>query len=83
MTIDLPATPQPLVISAPGASTGKPYVVGVAVNGVWITKPIIEHDVIKNGGMVEFEMSASPTAWASETVVGDGRVDMTFACCAG
>jgi hypothetical protein len=69
VTIDLPSAPQPLIISAPGASSGKPYVAGLKVNGVSVEQPIIEHEAISHGGTIEFEMSSSPSGWASETVV--------------
>ena len=70
ITLDLPGAPQPLVITAPGASTGKPYVAGLTLNGVPLSEPRIPHDAIRRGGTLEFEMSAAPAAWASETVAG-------------
>lgn len=70
ITLDLPWATQPLVITAPGASSGKTYVAGLTVNGVPLEQPVIQHDMIKNGGTVAFEMSESPSAWASGTLAG-------------
>ncbi|GJE97274.1 glycoside hydrolase family 92 protein [Phanerochaete sordida] len=72
ISIDLPGSPRPLVISAPGASSGKPYVAGVTVDGVALESPIIRHEQIVRGADVAFSMSASPQAWASETLDVEG-----------
>jgi putative alpha-1,2-mannosidase len=67
VTIDLPGTSQPLQIVAPGAST-KPYVKSLKINGKEVNEPIIKHSQIAYGGVIEFEMSDQPQAWASSTI---------------
>ena len=69
VNITLPAASRPLTISAPGASSGKPYVAALSIDGVPLSQPIITHDQIKDGAEIVFEMSATPTSWASETLV--------------
>ena len=68
VTIDLPAAPQPLVITSTGAPT-KPYIKSVTVNGRALSAPILTHADIASGGRIEFEMSGTPQAWASGTLV--------------
>ena len=68
MTIDLPNAPQPLVISSQGAPS-KPYIKSATVNGRALTAPILTHADIARGGTLAFEMSATPQAWASATLV--------------
>ncbi|KAI0260975.1 glycosyl hydrolase family 92-domain-containing protein [Gloeopeniophorella convolvens] len=67
ITVDLPASHQPLRIIAPGAMT-KPYVKSLKVDGKIVSEPVIKHSQIANGSTIEFEMSAEPQAWASSTV---------------
>jgi putative alpha-1,2-mannosidase len=69
ITIDLPGVNRTLVISSPGAPS-KQFVRSVKVNGKELTDPIIDHSQIIAGGLIEFEMSDEPQAWASEAVVG-------------
>ena len=64
INIDLPAASQPLHIFAPGAST-KLYVKSLKINGQEVNEPIIDHSQIAYGGVIEFEMSDQPQAWAS------------------
>ncbi|VDB92408.1 unnamed protein product [Peniophora sp. CBMAI 1063] len=66
-TIHLPGAPQPLVITAPGA-THQPYVKSITVNGDRLERPVILHSQIKDGGEIVFEMSGEPQKWASETM---------------
>jgi predicted alpha-1,2-mannosidase len=47
-------------IRAPGAEQGKIYVRSVKWNGVALTGPWIEHAELIAGGVLEFEMSATP-----------------------
>ena len=70
VTITLPGKPNPLIITSNGASTTKPYVASLKINGQATDTPIILHDQIVNGGEIEFVMSDKPTSWASETLVG-------------
>ena len=71
VTLDLPGVPTPLVISSPGAPS-KPYIKSVRVNGQALDSPILKHEDISRGGTIEFEMSATPQAWASATLVNTG-----------
>ncbi len=68
VTIDLPAAKHPLVITSPGAPS-KPYIKSVSVNGKKLAGPILTHADIASGGHIEFEMSETPQAWASATLV--------------
>ncbi|TFK83330.1 glycoside hydrolase family 92 protein [Polyporus arcularius HHB13444] len=68
VTIDLPAAKHPLVITSPGAPS-KPYIKNVSVNGKKLAGPILTHADIASGGHIEFEMSETPQAWASATLV--------------
>ena len=70
VTITLPGKPNPLIITSNGASTTKPYVSSLKINGQATDTPVILHDQIVNGGEIEFVMSDKPTSWASETLVG-------------
>jgi putative alpha-1,2-mannosidase len=67
VTINLPATSQPLHIFAPGAST-KLYVKSLRINGKEVNEPVVDHSQIAYGGVIEFEMSDQPQAWASSTI---------------
>ena len=69
ISLALPGAPRPLVVSAPGADSGKPYVAGVAVDGVPLAAPVIRHEQIARGAHIAFSMSATPQAWGSETLV--------------
>ncbi|EPS99718.1 hypothetical protein FOMPIDRAFT_161389 [Fomitopsis schrenkii] len=67
VTLSFPNAAQPLVISAPGAST-QPYIKSVTVNGVPLAQPVIAHEDIANGGEIVFEMADVPQEWASATL---------------
>ncbi|EKM58752.1 glycoside hydrolase family 92 protein [Phanerochaete carnosa HHB-10118-sp] len=73
ISFSLPSAARPLVISAPGASSGKPYVTAVTIDGVPLSAPIIRHEQIANGADIEFEMSATPASWGSETLKNTTR----------
>ena len=73
VTIDLPNALEPLVISSPGAPS-KPYIKSVSVNGHALSSPVLDHADIFRGGKIEFEMSATPEAWASSTLVSVVRI---------
>ncbi|KAI0795422.1 glycoside hydrolase family 92 protein [Abortiporus biennis] len=77
VTINLPAASKPLVISSPGAST-KPYIKSLNVNGKCTSKPIFKHSDIKDGGLIEFEMSDKPEKWASSTLTAGEDVDVLY-----
>ncbi|KDQ52009.1 glycoside hydrolase family 92 protein [Jaapia argillacea MUCL 33604] len=67
ITIDLPASSKPLVITAAGTQS-KPYVKSVTLNGMSLTKPIIKHEDIAHGGELVFEMSGEPEEWLAGNV---------------
>ena len=69
VTIDLPSAAQPLRIRAPGAPRN-PYIASLSVNGREVTTPVIHHADIANGAQLVFNMSAKPTSWGSNRVVG-------------
>lgn len=56
-----------LLISAPNAPT-KPYVKGVKVDGVAISRPVLTHGQIVGARSIEFEMSAVVQEWGSRGV---------------
>ena len=68
ITIKLPASEKPLVITSRGAGT-KPFVASLTINGRSLSEPVISHADIVNGGHIVFEMSETPTAWGSGTIV--------------
>lgn len=68
VTLSFPNVTQPLVISAPGATT-QPYIKSVTVNGVPLAQPVITHEDIAHGGEIVFEMADTPQEWASATLV--------------
>ena len=74
VTIDLPGSPRPLVISSPGASN-KPYIRSLKVDGVQVKGPLLTHDQIVHGGLIEFVMSNTPEEWGSSTIYvgGEGK----------
>lgn len=51
-----------LIISTLSASSGKPYVAAITIDGVLLSTPIIRHEQIVNSANVEFEMSATPVS---------------------
>lgn len=66
VTIDLPGSTTPLVISASGEPHGI-YVKSLTVNSAPVQVPIIHHTDIAHGGTVVFEMSTRPESWANST----------------
>lgn len=67
--IRLPAGPEgtqkekTLTIKAPGASEGKMYVEGVAIDGREVEKPMLKHGEIVGADVIEFRMSEEKTCW--------------------
>jgi predicted alpha-1,2-mannosidase len=55
-----------LVIEAPGAQPGTPYVAGVTWNGAPLAHPWIDHAELARGGTLRFEMSDRPTTWGRD-----------------
>ncbi|TFK88274.1 glycoside hydrolase family 92 protein [Polyporus arcularius HHB13444] len=70
ITIDLPGAPKPLVITSTGAPS-RPYIKSVTVNGRSLDTPILTHEDIVAGGHIVFEMSDTPQAWGSRTVLDE------------
>ncbi len=52
-------------ISAEGASE-LTYIKNVWLNGVELERSYISHDDIMNGGVMEYELSSTPTKWATD-----------------
>lgn len=56
-----------VVIEAPNAGTGKPYVVALKVNGKPSARSWLPEDFALKGGKLEFDLSTKPNkAWASK-----------------
>ena len=55
-----------LVINAPGASAGKDYVAGVSINGVPVNETTFDGDLVRQGGTIDFTMSATPADWGAK-----------------
>lgn len=54
-----------LTISAPG-SVNSPFLKGLTVDGVAVTKPVLRHRQIVTAKDIAFEMAESPQEWGSE-----------------
>jgi len=54
-----------LVIDAPGAGPGRPYVHGVTFNGVPLDHPWIQHADLARGGVLHFDMGDTPGDWGT------------------
>ncbi|KAF7983020.1 hypothetical protein HWV62_24658 [Athelia sp. TMB] len=65
--VRLPGAERPLEIHSRGASK-MPYVKSVKLNGRGIETPVLSHAEIAKGGIIQFEMSGRPEAWASSTL---------------
>lgn len=55
-----------LTISAPGASQGKRYVAGVSHNGQALKDVVIDGDLIRSGGTLQYTMSDQPQTWGDK-----------------
>lgn len=55
-----------LVINAPGASEGKDYVAGASINGTAITETTFDGDLVRDGGTLDFTMSATASSWGAK-----------------
>ncbi|MEU6127208.1 GH92 family glycosyl hydrolase [Streptomyces sp. NPDC047123] len=54
-----------LVVKAPKNSAKNVYVQGLKVNGKKWTSTALPHKLVANGGVLEFDMGAEPSAWGS------------------
>jgi len=54
---------QTLVIKAKGASEEKKYIQSAKFNGEPLSKPWFDHELIKDGGVLEFKMGDKPSDW--------------------
>ncbi|WP_238334704.1 GH92 family glycosyl hydrolase [Kribbella amoyensis] len=63
-TVNLP-NGKKLVVSAPENSAANKYVKGVKVNGKKWTSTALPHDLIGQGGKIEFELTDRPASWGS------------------
>jgi hypothetical protein len=67
VTINFTGSKQPLIISAPGASTNI-YVKSLTVDGQMLQDPVIRHEHFAHGGEILFEMSSKPETWTTSEV---------------
>ena len=65
--IDLGATEKTLVVEAPGAEPGRPYIRTARVNSKSLDRAWVTHGEIAGGGTIHFELSAVPTGWGEDT----------------
>ncbi|ATL70491.1 GH92 family glycosyl hydrolase [Nocardia terpenica] len=66
VTIDRPNGP-PIVLNAPNAASGTPYVTALRVNGQPWTKPWLPESFVTTGGTLDFTLSATPDpAWGAD-----------------
>jgi predicted alpha-1,2-mannosidase len=54
-----------LVITAPNNSARNVYVQGLSVNGKKYDKTYLPHDLLANGGTLQFTMGARPSSWGT------------------
>lgn len=65
VTIDSADSARTIRIEAPGASSGKPYVAGLKVNGRSTTKSWLNEDFSRHGGRLSFTMARSAGKWGT------------------
>lgn len=72
-------------VEAAGVQTGLSYIKAVSLNGKSINRSYITHQEIMEGGVLSFEMSDTPTEWATEansvppsSISGAGRLGAPF-----
>ncbi|WP_020671821.1 GH92 family glycosyl hydrolase [Amycolatopsis nigrescens] len=63
VTLRLPGSPRPLVVSAPGNSASNKYVKSLRVNGKPVAEPFISQRDLTRGGELRFTMSPTPHPW--------------------
>jgi predicted alpha-1,2-mannosidase len=61
-TVKLPNGAE-IVVNAPNNSATNIYVTGLRVNGASYDKAYLPHEVLANGAVLDFQMSASPGNW--------------------
>ena len=54
-----------LVIEAPGAGPGRPYVHGVTLNGEPVDRPWLRHEEIAEGGVLALDVRDTPGDWGT------------------
>ena len=62
VTVNLPDNKQFIVKTVNNSKENK-YIEKAVLNGVPLEKPFINHEDIKNGGVLEFTMTSQPTKW--------------------
>jgi predicted alpha-1,2-mannosidase len=56
-----------IIVNAPGASDGSPYVHGLTIDGAVSRQPWVPASLVTRGGVLDFSLSTSPdTSWGSE-----------------
>ncbi|MER6812692.1 glycoside hydrolase domain-containing protein [Spirillospora sp. NPDC000708] len=64
VTLDLPGSVRPLVITAAGTAT-RPYIQALNVNGRTVGKPFLTHADLARGGDLDFTMNRAPQPWGA------------------
>ncbi len=67
VTLRLPGSSRPLVISSPGNADNRPYVSAVSLDGNAVTTPFLSQSDLVNGGELKFDLSDSPQSWGAGT----------------
>ncbi|MCB9489548.1 MAG: glycoside hydrolase family 92 protein [Deltaproteobacteria bacterium] len=62
-----------LAVQVENAGSENVYVESVRINGTTLTEPYFTHDMIANGGVIEFVMSPTPTAFG--TITDEDRIE--------
>ncbi|GAA4527702.1 GH92 family glycosyl hydrolase [Amycolatopsis samaneae] len=66
VTLRLPGTRRPLVVSSPGNAADRPYVESLRLNGKPVTQPLLSQRDLTGGGELRFTMSAVPKPWGGD-----------------
>ena len=53
------------VVSAPRNSPGNLYIQSARLNGSPLDAPVITHQQVEAGGVLEFDMGPTPSTWGS------------------
>ena len=64
-SMQFPGAERPLVITAPGVTSGKRYIANLTIDGQVVEAPLIMHQQIVQGANVVFTMSTTPTSWGA------------------
>ncbi|MFE3738869.1 GH92 family glycosyl hydrolase [Streptomyces sp. NPDC059134] len=65
ITIDSAGTGREITVRAPGATTGRPYITGLKVDGRTTTKSWLGEEFTRRGGDLSFTMGSAPKTWGT------------------